>query len=97
MKFNQVYMLEFGVTMINNTPQEIYNFITTLKNPVQFIDSRLDADALCSAIVLYHVFKSHFGVDLTLCYEKTISKRYIDQLEGFIEIPPILENIDPKH
>jgi nanoRNase/pAp phosphatase (c-di-AMP/oligoRNAs hydrolase) len=89
-------MLEFVVSMINNTPQEIYDFLRTIKNPVQFIDSRVDADALCSAFALYHVLKKHFDIELTLCYEKTISDRYTQQFEGFLEVPPFQENIDPK-
>jgi len=96
MKFTHLDMLEFVVIMINNTPQEIYDYLKTVRNPVQFIDSRVDADALCSAFSLYHILKKHFGIELTICYEKNISKRYYEQLENFIEIPKIIENTNPN-
>ncbi len=82
--------------MANSSADEIYLGLKRIKNPVQFIDSRIDVDAFCSALAMYHILKEHFGITLTLCYEKSIPQRYYELVKDLIEVPQIKQNCIPK-
>ena len=58
--------------MQNNTPQEIWDVISKSKKPICCIDSRMDYDAFCSALLISELIEREFGVEVEITYTDDI-------------------------
>ncbi len=75
----------------NNSPQEIWQAITSAKNPILTIDSRFDFDAFGSALALKQVAK-RLGLNLRLTYTDVIPERALE----FIDVSEIEQELEPS-
>jgi bifunctional oligoribonuclease and PAP phosphatase NrnA len=75
-------------------PKDILHALLTSKNPVCFIDSRIDFDAICSALALRYVLKNNYNKNLLLNFEGHINEDWTDKCSEFFTIEGINEGLD---
>lgn len=80
----------------NNTSTQIIAAIKKSKNPICCIDSRLDCDAVSSALVMSRILKKQFGVKLELTYVDNINENFKNLYQGIASLDSIRTEVDPS-
>ena len=79
----------------NNTPAEIFFAIKNSKKPICCLDSRLDCDAVSSAMVMKRVLKQKFNLNLELTYVSAINEHFQEKYKGITSLKSIRQEVDP--
>ncbi|MCA9307987.1 MAG: DHH family phosphoesterase [Patescibacteria group bacterium] len=74
----------------NNSPQEIWDALKQAKNPICFLDGRLDFDSVCSALIVKELLSME-GVELPLYWHSF----YVADYKKYFEVDKITPNVDP--
>lgn len=80
----------------NSSEKVIFNSLKTAKHPICCIDSRLDSDAISSALVMESIFKRLFSKNLVLTFPGKLTKNIHNIYEGLNDLTTIRDNTDPS-